>query len=572
MEARLFWMLRMAVWLAVAVGADTLLAAAEPDPQYWRKTTFALSFKAPQPGHDQPQEIDLHVSSDHGQTWAPYAQSPPDQTRFVFKAPRDGEYWFMLRTKFTSGKYLPTGRPAAEIKVVVDTVPPTLTLDAREGQGGEVHLHWKATDPNLSPDALRLEYKTIEPGSTWQRVALERPMTNPGQTEYVGDTTIVPLLVGNEHSLIVRADIADKAGNHTAREQPLQLSKGRLAPSTAAGETLEERPPQMQANFPQRSSAAGAVREDRTYPALDSSDHLLSPHAPQPEASLGADEGDPSPPGRTAPPFAPATDADSPGPAITLPHDSAFTPQSVHPPVTRRIDENAASGAETNLLDDIRPHMVNRQRFELVYEIDSVGSAGIAEVELWCTEDGGQTWNSFGIDDDCRSPMLVTVDGEGVYGFRVVATTTSGLRSPAPAAGEPPDIWVAVDLTPPEAKLISARQGKGDEADQLEIVWEATDERLAARPIALRYREKPEGPWLTIASGLENTGRYGWRLDQRLPAEVYLQMEVRDEAGNITTAELPDAVSLRQVRPQSRIRDVHPVGALPPASGRRVPR
>ncbi|MGH7193780.1 MAG: hypothetical protein ACREJM_09640 [Candidatus Saccharimonadales bacterium] len=53
---------------------------------------------------------------------------------------------------------------------------------------------------------------------------------------------------------------------------------------------------------------------------------------------------------------------------------------------------------------------------------------------------------------------------------------------------------------------------------------------------------------------------------------MYLQLEVRDEAGNIGAAELSEAVSLRQVRPQSRIREVHPVGVLPPASRHRMPR
>ncbi len=576
MDARSLGLFRAALGFAAAALAGTSLSAKEPEPQYWRKTSFALSFHEPRPGHDVPKEVHLHVSSDRGQSWSPYAESPPDQPRFVFKAPRDGEYWFTLRTKFASGRYLPTGRPVAEKKVVVDTAPPTLELEAREGEGGEVHLRWQVSDPNLAAETLRLEYKTTELESNWQPVALERPVTKDGQTEYVGETTIVPLIDGAGHSLIVRADVADKAQNHTAREQPLRLVRGRAALSTAR-ETPEDSPPEMQPTFPRQAFAKPEPGSDRSYPALDSSHGPLGDREPLRGAS------DIAPLKRDRPPsFRDAPPAEH-GPAIARPGPGELAPETPHPPIARRHDaatelidtapsNSVANDAPAPLDADVRPHLINKKRFELVYEIDSLGTAGIAEVELWCTRDRGHTWSSFGADDDCRSPMLVDVDGEGLYGFRVVAATTSGLRSHEPTDGEPPDVWVEVDLTAPQAALVSAEQGAGDDADKLVIVWEANDERLAARPIALRYRESLQAAWTTIASGLENTGRYAWRLDQRLPERVYLQLEVRDEAGNVGAAELPEAVSLRQVRPQSRIREVHPVGVLPAPSRRRMPR
>lgn len=576
MEARTLWMLRAALWLAAAMGASESLTAKEPDTLYWRKTTFALSFNQPRPGRDLPKEVHLHVSSDLGQTWAPHAQSPPDETRFVFKAPQDGEYWFMLRTKFASGQYLPTGRPAPEIKVVVDTAPPTLTLEAREGDGGEVHLRWTASDPNLAAETLHIEYKTTELASNWQRVAIERPALKPGQTEYVGETTIVPLMQGGEPSLIIRADVADKAQNHTAREQPLRLARGRgagagAAQTAAADESSDESPPQMQAAFPQAASTATAPNEDRSFPALDASgDPFYRPSRGQ-AFSDHAIDGARSPERQPSPATGGAKKRDS-GPEIAPSGQQPLIPELVHPPVRRRHDQAPTPEETAPPAADVQPHLINKQRFELVYEIDSLGSAGIAGVELWCTRDGGSTWNFFGADDDCRSPMLVNADGEGLYGFRVVAATTSGLRSHEPAPGEPPDVWVEVDLTPPEVRLVSAEQGTGEDADQLVIAWEANDERLAKRPVSLRFREQPDAPWTTIASGLPNSGRYAWRLDHRLPEQVCLQLEVRDEAGNVAADELPEAVSLRQVRPQSHIREVHPVGVLPPGGRRRLPR
>ncbi len=569
MEARSLGVLGAALCLAAVAGGGNSLAAKEPEIQFWRKTTFALSFNQPRAGRDRPQEVHLHVSSDRGQTWEPYAQSPPDQTRFVFKAPQDGEYWFMLRTKFASGQYLPAGRPAAEIKVVVDTAPPTLSLDAREGEGGEVHLRWQASDPNLAPETLQLEYKTTELSSNWQRVAIERPTIQPGETEYVGETTIVPLSDGRQHSLIVRADVADHAQNHTAREQPLRLARGHAA-RLPVGDAPDEAPPELQSGFPHPRAATAAQSEDRSFPALDSAGDpfLRPPHGQTPPAEASRAV---APTNRT-PPAADSAEREDSGPEMTPSGQQPLIPELAHPPVTRRHDQLPTPDETAPPETEAQPHLINKQRFELVYEVDSLGSAGIAEVELWCTRDGGNTWSFFAADDDCRSPMLVNAEGEGLYGFRVVASTTSGLRSQEPAPGEPPDVWVEVDLTPPEARLTSAEQGAGDDADKLIITWQAHDERLAKRPISLRYRDRPDASWTTIASGLPNSGRYAWRLDHRLPEQVHLQLEVRDEAGNVATDEPLDAISLRQVRPQSHIRDVHPVGVLPPGGPRRMPR
>ncbi len=67
-----------------------------------------------------------------------------------------------------------------------------------------------------------------------------------------------------------------------------------------------------------------------------------------------------------------------------------------------------------------RPLMVNSRSFDLEYDVEGVGPSGIARVELWGTRDGGRSWSSYGIDNDNRSPIRANVDGEGLYGFRIV--------------------------------------------------------------------------------------------------------------------------------------------------------
>lgn len=197
--------------------------------------------------------------------------------------------------------------------------------------------------------------------------------------------------------------------------------------------------------------------------------------------------------------------------------------------------------------------------FELDYDVESAGSLGIDRVELWGTRDGGQTWSSFGIDDDNKSPMLVTVHEDGIYGFRVVVRNGAGLGGKMPRAGDKPEVWIGVDQTRPSAQILNTEQTGGSEAGQLLIKWKADDPMLANRPISLLVSDSPGGPWSPVATDLENSGEYLWPLDGRARERIYLRLEARDRAGNLGVDETSTAISGRQLQPVVRIRDVRPL-------------
>jgi hypothetical protein len=206
-----------------------------------------------------------------------------------------------------------------------------------------------------------------------------------------------------------------------------------------------------------------------------------------------------------------------------------------------------------------KPRMVKTRSFELEYSVDSAGPASLGRVELWGTRDGGRTWASYGVDHDGRTPMPVTLHDEGLYGFRIAVQDDAGFESRKPREGDEPDLWLGVDLTEPRVQILSAEQGTGHQAGQLIIRWQADDQRLSARPVGLFYGDSPEGPWLPIASGLENTGRHAWPVDRRASQRIYVRLEVRDEAGNVGVCQTAQAVALDPLRPTVRIHDVRPV-------------
>ena len=165
------------------------------------------------------------------------------------------------------------------------------------------------------------------------------------------------------------------------------------------------------------------------------------------------------------------------------------------------------------------------------------------------------------VDRSKRSPLVVSVDKEGIYGFRLVVESGNGHSDRPPQSGDQPKIWIAVDLTKPVVRITSAEQGSGADANNLHIAWQASDNlMLAARPISLSYSQTPGGPWNPVASNLENSGHYSWAIDERTPSRLYLRIEARDEAGNIGAYEAFQPVAIDEGVPKARIRDVHPLG------------
>lgn len=611
------------IWigLAVALAANAWAAPPTapqsaprlPNPEFTRQNDFTIPFRlappkaAPGQSAPPPAEVQLHVSEDHGRTWQLSAKVAPDLGRFAFKAPYDGEYCFMVRTLDPQGRVWPSGPPVVGLRVVVDTAQPTLELKAARGEAGEVIVRWRIEDPNLRTSSFKVEYQVAGVDSDWQSVANDPLSTSPNGPLYTGETTWWP--EATPKLLAIRAEVSDWAGNRAVSQTQLDTTKAMEFP------LAENVPPPLpnNADIGPRSQSVGfpGVREPRTpattlWPAERTASTPLSPSP----SAKPADSTDTLPQmarkfpvtwpagenrygqpaeganryprsdqtGRT--PFSPAGNSletvlpppeqiapGIPGPALegrnpnTPPvrsaTDTRFPDSPFEPPVQTQTDLLSESSGGLPL--GMKPRMVNVRHFRLDYDTESVGSSGIRKVELWGTNDGGATWSSYGVDPDNRSPCDVKVSGEGTYGFRFVVESGLGWGGNPPKSGDLPDIWIGVDLTKPRALLTGVEQGRGEHVGELNVTWEASDDRLAARPITLQFSDSPSGPWSVIAAGLENSGHYAWRLDNRVPERLYLRMEVRDEAGNVQSVANPEPVSLDLARPRIRIRDVIPV-------------
>src|SRR5258707_173547 len=83
--------------------------------------------------------------------------------------------------------------------------------------------------------------------------------------------------------------------------------------------------------------------------------------------------------------------------------------------------------------------------------------------------------------------MLVSVEHEGLYGFWMTMEDALGVEGATPRDGDLPQVWVGVDLSSPDAQLLTAEVMRNSKGDQLTIRWEASDAFLAPNPISISY-------------------------------------------------------------------------------------
>ncbi len=218
-----------------------------------------------------------------------------------------------------------------------------------------------------------------------------------------------------------------------------------------------------------------------------------------------------------------------------------------------------ASLAESDFSSHSQAYHCSSRSFSLDYELNSAAGNMLAEIELWGTEDGGSTWQKWGADPDRQSPFDVQVGNDGLFGFRMVIVSQNGKVSNRPMDGDPADSWIHVDTQRPGAKVTKAVYGEGRDAGMLVIEYACSDDNLHERPITLSYSETRNGPWITIATGLKNTGSYLWKAEPTLPGTVFLRLEVVDKAGNVGSHLLDLPINIQGLMPRGRIQGFRPI-------------
>jgi hypothetical protein len=576
-----------------------------------------------QPGGATPKSVWLYVSKDRGTNWQPISDAQPQLLAFNYRAESDGEYWFAIRTSEASGREAAIanlartqGAMQPELRVIVDTNLPRFEgLTSVWREAAKLEVRWRVVDANLAPHACNLEYQ-VNGSNDWQPVALASAQELTLGT-WDGAATIVA--VDNLRPTAVRATVTDLAGNRAVYQTAVPASADLLAGgpqlSTPTAPAIEPGQGWVASSAP-AIAATDAAAEPQLWPAdrLKGADAaasrppvainygvpagLESTAAPLAANTYEADEGlelpkpitedrplgiippqravnlalQPDPP-RTEQAIVAQPPAEQPHveplrPDIPTTAPSPFRVASMNGAATMdgsNTDRENSAKVPQRIASPVPPppanplaRFVNARSFSLEYELAEIGS-GISKVELWGTHDGGATWRLFSVDSDNRSPLDVTVDGAGEYGFSIVVATIDGSSNSPPQSGDTPELWINVDLAPPIAQILSVNSGQQSVGGELVIAWTSEDDNLEPRPVSLFYSSRPAGPWTTIATNLEGNSHYNWPLERHVPRTLYLKLESRDTAGNVAVYQTNEPVTVESGQSLARVQRLPPV-------------
>jgi len=562
-------------------------------PVQLRLQKFEIPFAVDTIG-TRPTEVELFVSRDAGAQWAKFASQPPTGKKFLFEATADGDYWFATRTVDGTGRSFPEGPISPQLYVRIDTTDPRIDLHTEFADDSTVKIDLRCIDAGVDASTLQIEY-TTDINKTWVAVPNATETMEAVEKERL-EGTIRFQPQGDWHLLSVRIILKDAAGNmgiatHQLQRPRLAGTPGQLASSPVQRLTTPVQPVNRANNsnpYAVRAmqilhpTLAGPLPESPLSSAIQA-EQLATP------PPVAVDEGletnttllsapELNRPTTAAPPRRPATPAEAmrpitseqlaTPPAQPLANEQSVARQAIDsdqtPPTPAPADSFAPLDGSTT---SAPVRYSGSRKFSLDYEVESAGRAGVEEVELWGSSDRGQTWKRWGADPDRQTPFDIETNNDAVYGFCIVVVAKNGLATARPISQSTPDIYVVVDTVKPIVRITGANYGEADQTGSLLVRYECEDENLSTRPIALSFSNSPQGPWTTMAAGLENRGGYAWPADPQLPRQIFLRIDATDQSGNTGSYVLDKPIDVQGLAPRARIRGFNPITGTGSSSG-----
>lgn len=513
---------------------------------------FEIPIKLDPRRASEVQELSLLVSQDKGKVWQPVDRKSPNERRFVYRAPADGPYWFIVQEVDRNGRTIPENpeRVKPSMAVIVDTVAPQVEVTAERQANGWIRASWKITEATPDLRSVRLDYHT-DASQSGQWTPLPAPLTLEGKKEFD------PGRDGQTGEVRVRVRMKDQAGNEGEKVATVAATGAPAVAAPAVGASAN----------PAGGSSISLIPAAQSDPSgqpnqLTSQQRQRPSFDPAPQGT-GGPNAMPLPPSRPAE-IRPAVPPAGAMPVGSLPVAANSDRMPLPPGGGSPMSPPPGSPAVK---------IVKAREVRLDFTVAKVGPSGLGAADIYVSLDKGATWKkmpgevpiSLPKNADLHGPepvpgsVSVQLPAEGtVYGFIIAVKSKAGLAPPPPKSGEAPEVLVELDSTVPKAQMFKP-QPDNSQPNTLILSWSAVDRNLAEKPITLEWAEQKDGPWNIIGEGqLPNTGQYPWHLPEHLPPRVYLRLTARDQAGNEARAQTdkPELIDLSV--PQTKIIGVAP--------------
>jgi hypothetical protein len=194
-----------------------------------RSRSITLNYEVSKVGPSGIGKVELWLTRDDGRTWERFAEDADLTPPMNVELPGEGVFGLslLLQSKAGMARRPPAPGDIPEMRIEVDTTPPVAQLFHPEpdpAQRDALVLSWNATDRNLAPNPITLQWAAQRDGS-WQTIKADLP--NTGRYSWKLPESI-------PYRVYLRLIAADTAGNvgiaETTESQCIDLKEpeGRL--------------------------------------------------------------------------------------------------------------------------------------------------------------------------------------------------------------------------------------------------------------------------------------------------------------------------------------------------------
>ena len=504
------------------------VASQESPKAYLSQNEFYIPYQLNDES-DASSPLNLYVSKNMGQTWELYKslilanEMTNGARQFNIRVGSDGEYWFAIRPSRIENSPTPNIGPRPDVRIVVDTTAPTLKIETQKTGDDKLTIYWTLSDRNPNPETVRF-YQRYSETADWTPISLNpRAMVmfnNPdGGSGATGQFTVQ--VSRGITQLYIRGEAQDKAKIPTVVLWNVPLTGG-------AGNAF----------------LPGSARQN-----IVGTDALARGEF---RSAFLNQSGDSAAQSATTSPVSTANSASVP--EWSALRENATLPGAGIPSTSARVQRPILP--RTIPADFSTARIINKTRFDLDYEITSIGRSGIGSVELWATRNRGADWYPLAKDNDNITPIAVEISEDGVYGLKLVVENGAGIGGRKPVPGEAPSSWLVLDRTLPVGELKSAEIRVDSSVPQMRLHWVCSDDYPSPTPVALYWSRDGQEPWSLIADQLPAVGDYLWTMPNDVPARIIIKMEMQDKAGNVNT-HISSPIAADAFSPQGYIRGIH---------------
>jgi hypothetical protein len=183
--------------------------------QITNNTQVTLDYEVTKVGPSGVGSVELYLTQDEGRTWQRYADDPDLKPPMTVNLPGEGVFGLRLvvGSRAGLGRRPPQSGDVPQMRIEVDTTPPVAKLfypQPDQHRRDALVLTWNATDHNLTPNPITLQYAE-RPDGAWQTIAADLP--NTGRYTW----QLSPNL---PYRVYLRLTARDTAGNSGVDETP----------------------------------------------------------------------------------------------------------------------------------------------------------------------------------------------------------------------------------------------------------------------------------------------------------------------------------------------------------------